>query len=133
MRIDVCPQSIVAAWYRLAPFEQPGSGFPINMTEPHAAADARNPASKPTIFQGAVEGHVLVKNINNALPLKRPKPLSLFGYDAYAPLRNDPPASDFGKWSLGLQSVNIVNESDILFISWQPTILEHLRSLSTGH
>ncbi|KAI5249197.1 putative beta-glucosidase [Aureobasidium subglaciale] len=39
-------------------------------------------AAEATLFQGAVEGHVLVKNINNALPLQKPIVLSFFGYDA---------------------------------------------------
>lgn len=30
-------------------------------------------SSKHALFQGAVEGHVLAKNANNALPLKSPK------------------------------------------------------------
>jgi len=56
--------------------------------------DARDPAARSTIFQGAVEGHVLVKNVNNALPLNMTgKVLSLFGYDAVAPLQNDWPPS----------------------------------------
>jgi len=40
--------------------------------------------------QQAFEGHVLVKTVNNTLPLKAPKFLSLFGYDAYAALIEDP-------------------------------------------
>lgn len=37
-----------------------------------------------------MEGHVLVKNVKNALPLDAPNFLSLFGYDAIAPGRNNP-------------------------------------------
>lgn len=49
--------------------------------------DARDPTSKPIILQSAIEGHVLVKNVNKTLPLKKPKIISLFGYDAVAPAR----------------------------------------------
>lgn len=36
-------------------------------------------------MDGAVAGHVLVKNVNHSLPLGKPKMLSIFGYDAAAP------------------------------------------------
>lgn len=47
--------------------------------------EAKNPASKPILFDGAVEGHVLVKNVDGILPLKSPRLLSLYGYDAKVP------------------------------------------------
>ena len=62
--------------------EAPGHGLAAKLWEPHPIVDARNASSKPTIWDGAVEGHVLVKNIRNTLPLRAPKALSLFGYDA---------------------------------------------------
>lgn len=37
------------------------------------------------LLDGAIAGHVLVKNINGALPLGIPKMLSIFGYDAQPP------------------------------------------------
>jgi beta-glucosidase len=74
-RLDDQATRILAPWYRYAKFEDPG----ING---HASIDARDPASQATLFQSAVEGHVLVKNTNQALPLRSPKVLSLFGYDA---------------------------------------------------
>src|SRR5688572_32095769 len=49
-------------------------------TDPHEIVDARDPAAKPTIREGAIEGHVLVKNTKDTLPLKKPRMLSLFGY-----------------------------------------------------
>lgn len=91
--------SILAAWYRFAPIENPGFGIPTSLLTPHEFVDARDPASKSTIFQSAVEGHVLVKNVNGTLPLRAPKVLSLFGYDAVAPLQNDWPPSGYGKWT----------------------------------
>lgn len=74
-RLDDMVTRILAAWYRYAQLSTPG------MT-PNANVDARDPASEDTILQSAIEGHVLVKNINNALPLSKPKSLSLFGWDA---------------------------------------------------
>jgi beta-glucosidase len=71
-RLDDMATRILATWYRFANLPNPG----LN------EADARQPEAEATLFQGAVEGHVLAKNLNNALPLKKPKVLSLFGYDA---------------------------------------------------
>ncbi|KEQ77336.1 hypothetical protein M436DRAFT_68539 [Aureobasidium namibiae CBS 147.97] len=71
-RLDDMATRILATWYRFANLPNPGLND----------ADARQPESEGTLFQGAVEGHVLVKNLENALPLKKPKALSLFGYDA---------------------------------------------------
>ncbi|KAK1050347.1 hypothetical protein LTR74_017085 [Friedmanniomyces endolithicus] len=59
-----------------------GVGMPPNLLLPHNYTDAKDPASKSSLLQQAIEGHVLVKNINGALPLKQPKVLSIFGYDA---------------------------------------------------
>lgn len=78
--------------------------MPLDLTAPHAPVDARNPAAKDTIFQGAVEGHVLVKNVNKALPLRSPKILSLFGYDAIAMAQNSP---SLLAWALGYEPVDV--------------------------
>lgn len=74
-RLDDMVARVLAAWYRFAPFEEPG----LNK---HTSVDARDEAAAPILLQSAVEGHVLVKNVRNALPLKKPKTLSVFGYDA---------------------------------------------------
>jgi beta-glucosidase len=71
-RPDDMATRILAIWYRFANLTNPGLND----------ADARQTAAEATLFQCAVEGHVLVKNLNNALPLKKPKVLSLFGSDA---------------------------------------------------
>ncbi|KAI9740353.1 MAG: hypothetical protein M1834_004932 [Cirrosporium novae-zelandiae] len=47
----------------------------------HPIVDVRADHSK-IIREVGAEGHVLVKNVNNTLPLKKPKFLSIFGYDA---------------------------------------------------
>lgn len=57
-----------------------------NFSIPHEAIDARVPESKPIIMEGAIAGHVLVKNTNNTLPFKgKQKMLSVYGYDASIP------------------------------------------------
>lgn len=98
---------IIAAWYQMgqdsADYPAPGIGMPFDTSLPHEAVIAKDPAAKMTILQGAIEGHVLVKNVNNALPLKSPKLLSLFGYDGIAPSTLDALAS-YNTWSLGYES-----------------------------
>lgn len=93
-RLDDMATRIMASWYKLGQDSPdtpaPGVGMD-NVTIPHEIVDARDPATRPTILQGAVEGHVLVKN-TGVLPLKSPRLLTLLGYDA--------PASNF--WDLGL-------------------------------
>lgn len=56
--------------------------MPLDITAPHKQVIGKSPDSKPILLQGAIEGHVLVKNNDNALPLKTPKLVSVFGYDA---------------------------------------------------
>jgi beta-glucosidase len=70
---------------------------------------AINSSSRSNIFQGAAEGIVLVKNHNHALPLKKPKLLTLYGYDAHIPLKNTPEGPNT-KYSLGYSSVNVTDE-----------------------
>ncbi|XMA16627.1 hypothetical protein WAI453_009418 [Rhynchosporium graminicola] len=88
-RLDDMATRIMSAWYLTgqdaADHPAPGVGMPGNLLVPHKLVDARVPQARPVIFQSALEGHVLVKNTNNALPLKSPKILSLYGYDAKAP------------------------------------------------
>jgi len=80
--------------------------MPIDLFAPHDVVKARDPASKQVLLDGAIEGHVLVKNVNNALPLKSPQLLSIFGYDAKAPDTNDPAATSFPYWEIGFDSAN---------------------------
>jgi len=74
-RLDDQATRILAAWYRYAHRQTPSIDGTANV-------DARDPASASTLLQSAVEGQVLVKNVNNTLPLKKPRYLNLFGYDA---------------------------------------------------
>ncbi|KAF2769308.1 putative beta-glucosidase [Teratosphaeria nubilosa] len=73
-----------------------GSGMAPNLLLQHNYTDVKDPASKSSILQQAIEGHVLVKNTNNALPLDKPKAISIFGYDAISqPVFN--PGGEFPK------------------------------------
>ena len=82
--------------------------MPEDVTEPHEVVDARDPEAHHILFQGAVEGHVLVKNNNKTLPLRQPKLLSLFGYsakspDSFSPLEGN--VESFS-WEFGGQSLS---------------------------
>lgn len=78
----------MAAWYLLGQnetdFHEPGIGIQ-DLSKPHKLVDARSPDARPVLLEGAIAGHVLVKNVDNALPLSKPIMLSIFGYDAVAP------------------------------------------------
>lgn len=108
-RLDDMVTRIVAAWYQMGQdsvdFPMPGVGMPADLMAPHKVVNARTAASKSTILQGAIEGHVLVKNVDKALPLKKPNMLSIFGYNAM-PLSPYDPSSGFSTWSLGAQGID---------------------------
>ena len=77
--------SIMATWYQLNQekgIPNPGIGMPTDVNSPHQRVIGKSADSKEALLQGAIEGHVLVKNTNAALPLKAPKLVSVFGYDA---------------------------------------------------
>lgn len=112
-RLDDMAMRIVAPYFRFAHFE-PGTGMPADLLAPHELIDARDPESDSVILQGAIEGHVLVKNTDNALPLKKPKLMSIFGYDAIAPSHNTPTGGRFNKWGFGLESVQDIYFNDTL-------------------
>lgn len=59
--------------------------MPKDVDAEHQRVIATSPASKDTLLQSAIEGHVLVKNTDGALPLKSPRLVSVFGYDAKGP------------------------------------------------
>ncbi|KAJ5245992.1 hypothetical protein N7468_000975 [Penicillium chermesinum] len=106
-RLDDMATRILAAWYKLgqdSPEEPtPGIGMPFDISGPHEFVSALTNEAKPTLWAGALEGHVLVKN-DGALPLKCPKLISVFGYDAIAPpqfIPNNAVASD--PWELGFE------------------------------
>ncbi|KAH6954413.1 glycoside hydrolase superfamily [Fusarium avenaceum] len=84
-RVTDMATRILAAWYLVGQdndFPTPGIGMK-NLSLPHEQVEARIPESRPTLLEGAIAGHVLVKNENNTLPFqKNPKMISVFGYDA---------------------------------------------------
>ncbi|CAG8959505.1 hypothetical protein HYFRA_00001404 [Hymenoscyphus fraxineus] len=86
-RVTDMATRIVASWYQMGQdvgFPEVGLWKAADYYGPHKAVNARDPASKPILLQGAIEGHVLVKNVNKTLPFKKPQMLSIFGYDAIA-------------------------------------------------
>ncbi|CAK7199668.1 hypothetical protein SEUCBS139899_002351 [Sporothrix eucalyptigena] len=99
---------IVASWYQMgqdAAFPFPGIGMPTDLTQPHPIVDGRDPNATLTLLNGAIEGHVLVKNTNNTLPLKTPRFLSIFGYSARAAAQNDY-TSNISPWTYGTEAAN---------------------------
>ena len=76
--------------------------MPLDFSAPRTPIYARDPASQPILLQGALEGHVLVKNVNKTLPLNKPKLVSIFGYDAPAPAAVDPGLA-FGLYAFGYE------------------------------
>jgi beta-glucosidase len=117
-RLDDMATRILASWYRLEEmgskaFADPGFGLPYDHSKPHQPVNARDPASKRAILQGAIEGHVLVKNVRDTLPLERPQFLSLFGYDGVAAEINTFQTRDYQHWPLGLENTLVFpNGSD---------------------
>ncbi|KAK5987525.1 putative beta-glucosidase M [Cladobotryum mycophilum] len=102
---------IVASWYQFnqdSDFPKPGVGMPSSVLDPHEIVDGRDPAARPAILDGAIEGHVLVKNTKNTLPLKSPRMLSIFGYSATSPSFFSPSSDQiYGlTWIVGAESTN---------------------------
>jgi beta-glucosidase len=75
--------------------------MPTTVGAPYQRVIGTSPDSKDVLLQGAVEGHVLLKNTNGALPLKSPKLISLFGYSA----------KSFDRYSWGTPGWNSGSES----------------------
>ncbi|KAH8814885.1 family 3 glycoside hydrolase [Xylogone sp. PMI_703] len=105
-RLDDMVVRTIAAWYQMGQdqdFPPPGVGMPLDIFGRHEIINAKDPASRDTLLNGAIEGHVLVKN-TGALPLKSPKLLSLFGYSAYAPRQSTPLGGGANPWNVGQES-----------------------------
>jgi beta-glucosidase len=88
-------------------FPDPGIGMPARLHEPHKVVDARDPEASQVLLDGAVEGHVLVKNTKDTLPLKSPRQLSMFGYSAKSPDVFAPVEGNVGSytWHFGAEAV----------------------------
>lgn len=107
-RLDDMVTRVLASWFQLGQnqgFPSPGVGLAADLSAPHTIVDARNASFKQTLLDGAIEGHVLVKNTNNALPFNKPRILSLFGYSATQPgqYNVEPPGNS---WTFGAESVD---------------------------
>lgn len=76
--------------------------MPPDLTRNHTVVEGRDPADLPTILRGAIEGHVLVKNEKNTLPLKSPRTISIFGYSANTPPHWTAQTDHSGEWLFGL-------------------------------
>ncbi|CEJ57133.1 hypothetical protein PMG11_05838 [Penicillium brasilianum] len=91
-RLDDMITRLMATWYYLdqdSAFPNPGVGMPSSASAAHQAIIATSKEAKPLLLQAAVESHVLLKNTENTLPLKSPKLISVFGYDAHGPMSLD--------------------------------------------
>ncbi|KEQ92451.1 glycoside hydrolase family 3 protein [Aureobasidium subglaciale EXF-2481] len=107
-RIDDMATKILTAWFYSGQ-DSPdtpvvGVDLPADFTRPHQVIDARDPADAHNLRQSAIEGHVLVKNINNALPLRQPDIISVFGYDARPISIYNVGTDGRGTWLQGLNS-----------------------------
>lgn len=114
-RLDDQVTRIMAAWYQMGQdsedFANPGHGVPKSLSAAHEQVIGWNASYKDVIYQGALEGHVLLKNENNALPLKAPQLISVFGYSAKTPDSFGPSnsLSNTGGWPLGPSDQYYVN------------------------
>lgn len=100
---------ILTPWFKLGQdkdYPEIGVGLPKDLTQPHTIVDARNSSGNPILLAGAVEGHVLVKNTNHALPLKKPRFLNLYGYSAKSPDQMNYATGTYASWIRGLESAN---------------------------
>lgn len=80
-RLDDMVTRVLASWYHL----QQDQGYPAigvySNTQKHMAIEVQG--DHPSLIrQIGSAGTVLIKNVNNTLPLKNPKFLSVYGYDA---------------------------------------------------
>ncbi|KAJ9156061.1 Beta-glucosidase [Pleurostoma richardsiae] len=117
-RIDDMAMRILATWYQMGQdggFPTPGIGMASDLTAFHPVVDARNSSFNSVLLDGAVEGHVLVKNTNNALPLQSPRMLSIFGYSAKSPDSNDVGGGG-SPWAHGAES-GTINDVNAGFVS----------------
>ncbi|KAI1841675.1 hypothetical protein JX266_012140 [Neoarthrinium moseri] len=103
-RVDDMATRVIASWFQFkqdTDFPPTGAGMPSNLAAPHQRVIGTNPSNKNILLQGAIEGHVLLKNANNALPLESPKLISLFGYSA----------KGFDRYTQGVPGWNAGSES----------------------
>lgn len=81
--------------------------MPKDVTKPHKLVDARDLAARPVLLDGAVEGHVLVKNTKDTLPLRKPQLISALGYSTRAPGFFAPGGGiQLYQWQLGAEAID---------------------------
>ncbi|KAI1821378.1 beta-glucosidase M [Xylaria intraflava] len=118
-RLNDMATRVIASWYQMGQdqgFPDPGVGIAPDITMPHRIVDARNTSSQKVLLDGAVEGHVLLKNVNNALPLKKPKMLSIFGYSARNPDQwNYKSNGGVSAWAFGGESAYLGRDTNAGF------------------
>ncbi|KAI8629952.1 beta-glucosidase M [Xylariaceae sp. FL1651] len=118
-RLDDMATRVIASWYQMKQdqgFPEPGVGIAPDLTKPHRIVDARNISSQQVLLDGAIEGHVLLKNTNNALPLKKPKMISLFGYSARSPDQwNYKSNGGVAAWTFGGESAYLGRDTNLGF------------------
>lgn len=120
---------IISAWYHLGQDEgypETGIGMPLDFTS-HKSVILDDPDSREVVLQSAIECHVLIKNINKSLPLRKPKLLSIFGYDAPAPRATNIPIRETNDtqtngWIFGTASSRDLG-------SYQPTLMGGIMTL----
>jgi beta-glucosidase len=118
-RLDDMATRVIASWYQMDQdkgFPRPGVGIAPDLTKPHRIIDARNISSRKALLDGAVEGHVLLKNLDNALPLKKPRMLSVFGYSVRSPDQwNYKSNGGVAAWTFGGESAYLGRDTNAGF------------------
>lgn len=117
---------IVATWIQFGQndtsFPTLGVGMPPNLLLPHNYTDAKDPDARSTLLTQAVEGHVLVKNLNNALPLKNSRVMSIFGYDAIAQSTQSPSGQAIQLFAQTWEGINLQSSQYSEIASNEPVI-----------
>ncbi|KAM3415087.1 hypothetical protein BST61_g10220 [Cercospora zeina] len=112
---------ILATWFHFGQddpdFPSLGIGMPDDILKPHKYVDAKDPAAKSSLLRQAIEGHVLVKNVNNSLPLVKPRTLSVFGYDAIAQSHFNPGTRD---WTQNREAIDLSQPQEQQIMRNQP-------------
>ncbi|KAF2965351.1 hypothetical protein GQX73_g8230 [Xylaria multiplex] len=118
-RLDDMATRVIASWYQMKQdqgFPEPGVGIAPDLTKPHRIVDARNISSQRILLDGAIEGHVLLKNSKNALPLSKPRMLSIFGYSARSPDQwNYKSNGGVAAWTFGGESAYMGRDTNLGF------------------
>ncbi|KAI0537236.1 beta-glucosidase M [Xylaria digitata] len=118
-RLNDMATRVIASWYQMKQdkgFPEPGVGIAPDLTKPHQIVDARNISSQKVLLDGAIEGHVLLKNSKNALPLHRPRMLSIFGYSARSPDQwNYKSNGGVAAWTFGGESAYMGRDTNLGF------------------